>query len=50
MTKWIEIEYEYHGKTASIAELGYETAIYRLESLTESGAAIISVREQRSNG
>lgn len=47
MTKWIEIDYEYHGETASIAELGYETAICRLESLTSAGATIIRVEEQK---
>lgn len=45
---WIEIDYEYKGQTASIAELGYETAICRLESLTSAGATITRVKEQRS--
>lgn len=47
MAKWIEIDYEYNGETASIAELGYEVAICRLESLTSAGAKIIRVEEQR---
>ena len=45
--KWIDIEYEYNGQTASCAELGYETAICRIESLTSAGAKIIRVEEQR---
>lgn len=48
MKNWIEIDYEYHGKTAKIAELGYETAICRIESLTMAGAKITRVEELRS--
>ena len=47
MAKWIEIDYEYNGEKASIAELGYEVAICRLESLTNAGATITRVEEQR---
>lgn len=48
MKNWIDIEYEYHGERAKCAELGHETAICRLESLTMSGAKILKVEEQRS--
>ena len=44
--KWIDIEYEYNEQTASCAELGYETAICRIESLTSAGAKIAG-KEQR---
>lgn len=44
---WIEIDYEYKGETATCAEWGHETAICRLESLTNAGAKIIRVEEQR---
>lgn len=47
MAKWIEIDYEYNGEKASIAELGYEVAVCRLESLTNAGATITRVEEQR---
>lgn len=47
MRNWIEIDYEYKGETASLAELGYEHAIVRLESLTAAGATILRVEEQR---
>ena len=47
MAKWIEIDYEYNGEKASIAELGYEVAVCRLESPTSAGATITRVEEQR---
>lgn len=47
MAKWIEIDYEYNGEKTSIAELGYEVAVCRLESLTSAGATITRVEEQR---
>lgn len=45
--KWIEIDYDYYGKMAQVAELGYEAAIIRIESLVKSGAIIMRVEEQR---
>lgn len=42
---WIEIEYSYDGIRSSTAELGYEAAIYRIESLTLAGAVITRVEQ-----
>ena len=44
---WIEIDYEHKGDTASCAELGYEHAIFRIESITRAGGTILRVEEQR---
>lgn len=40
---WIEIRYWYNGLTGACAEMGFESAINRLESLTAAGAVVLSV-------
>lgn len=42
------IKYEYNGKTYECTVQPHENAINRMMSLTDSGAKIVDIREQKS--